>query len=359
MAATSEKQLCPHGFPDLQSTSGPHFMQLGIWTPLPHTIRPEPVIETAVGELSTRGKGQPLDRSYAFARDIVRNAEDMGFDITLVAERLVAPDLEAWAVSAALAVETSRIKIMTAVHPGIFNPQLAAKMGATIDRLSGGRFVVNVVPGRRSHEFALYGNNAWLDGDTSDDRYTRVDEFIRLMKAMWLEDDFTFDGDFYTAKNATMATRTMTLPHPPVYAASGDERGKDIIARECDLWFANYEPGIGAYEMNARQMAADIIDMRERAASHGRSIGYGVSTHVACGDDVEALIADARSLENHPEHNVAIKALGAGLIGTPQMIADRIRRYEDMGLTCLMLQFHPMQQGLQIFADRVMPLIGR
>lgn len=335
-------------------------MQLGIWTPLPHTIRPEPEIERAVAELTTPGKGLPLDRSYRFALDIVRQAESLGFDLTLVAERLVAPDLEAWTVAAALAVQTETIKIMSAVHPGIFNPQLTAKMGASIDRLSGGRYLVNVVPGRRSHEFALYGNNSWIGADDSGaERYARVDEFIRLMKAMWTATDFDFYGHFYSASKADMATRPVTLPHPPIYAASADERGKDIIARECDLWFANYEPGIDAYQANAKKLAEDITDMSRRAASHGREIGFGISTHIACGDDVDALIADARALEDHPQHNVAIKALGAGLIGTPQTIADRIRRYEDMGLTCLMLQFHPMKDGLQTFADRVMPLIGR
>ncbi len=334
-------------------------MQLGIWTPLPHTIRPEPEIDRAVADLSTPGQGLATDRSYAFARDVVLLAEAMGFDITLVAERLVAPDLEAWVVSSALAVETSRIRIMCAVHPGIFNPQLTAKMGASIDRLSGGRFLLNVVPGRRSHEFALYGNNSWIGGDDGEDRYARVDEFIRLMKAMWTEENFSFDGKFYRAESATMITKPMCLPHPPVYAASGDDRGKAIIARECDLWFANYEPGIDAYESNAVQMAADIKEMQARAAAHGRTIGFGVSTHVACGEDIDALVADARALENDPQHNVAIKALGAGLIGSPQTIADRIRRYEDMGLTCLMLQFHPMKDGLKIFGDKVLPLIGR
>ncbi|MGE3247307.1 MAG: LLM class flavin-dependent oxidoreductase [Beijerinckiaceae bacterium] len=335
-------------------------MQFGIWTPLPHTIRPEPEIERAVADLATPGQGLAVDRSYAFALETVRMAEDMGFDLTLVAERLVAPDLEAWTVSSALAVQTSRIRIMTAVHPGILNPQFAAKLGASIDRLSGGRFLINVVPGRRSHEFALYGNNAWLGPDEDgEERYARVDEFVRLLKSMWVEENFTFEGRFYRAENASMATKTMQRPHPPVYAASADARGKDIIARECDLWFANYEPGIDAYEANLQSLGRDIAAMRERAADHGREIGFGISTHVAIGDDASALVADARALEDHPQHNVAIKALGAGLIGTPQTVADRIRRYEDMGLTCLMLQFHPMKQGLQTFADKVLPLLGR
>jgi FMNH2-dependent dimethyl sulfone monooxygenase len=93
-----------------------------------------------------------------------------------VAERLVARDLEAWVVSSALAVLTNRIQIMTAVHPGIVTPQMVAKTGASLDRLSGGRFAVNVVPGRRAEELELFGNGSWISDTTR--RYTRMDEFI-------------------------------------------------------------------------------------------------------------------------------------------------------------------------------------
>jgi FMNH2-dependent dimethyl sulfone monooxygenase len=64
-----------------------------------------------------------------------------------------------------------------------------------------------------------------------------------------------------------------------------------------------------------------------------------------------------RELEKDPENNVAIKSMGAGLIGSPQTIADRIRVYEDMGVSLLMLQFHPMKDGLKRFADDVLPLL--
>ncbi len=114
-------------------------MKLGVWAPLPHTIGREAEIDLALEELGQPGRGLPVDRSYAFVRDVVKRAETIGFDITLVAERLIARDLEAWVVASALAVETSRIEIMTAVHPGIFPPQLVAKMASSLDRLSGGR----------------------------------------------------------------------------------------------------------------------------------------------------------------------------------------------------------------------------
>lgn len=330
-------------------------IRLGLWTPLPHTIRPEPEIERALEDLKTPGRGLAVDRSFQFALDAVREAEDIGFDITLVAERLVAADLEAWVVSSALATHTSKIEIMTAVHPGIVNPQFAAKMGASIDRISGGRFAINVVPGRRNHEFELYGNGGWVD--KGEDHYRRVDEFIRLMKSMWTEDRFDFEGQFYRAREGGMLTKPLRRPHPPVFAASNAEEGKDIIARECDLWFVGYESGIDAYEDNLMAIARDIAGMKARATTHGRTIGFGMSTLIACSDDPDALIADARAFANDPLHNVPIKALGAGLIGRPQTIADRIRRYEDMGMTLLMLQFHPFMDGLRQFADRVVPLL--
>jgi FMNH2-dependent dimethyl sulfone monooxygenase len=67
--------------------------------------------------------------------------------------------------------------------------------------------------------------------------------------------------------------------------------------------------------------------------------------------------AEAAELDRIPGAAVAAKALGAGLVGTPQIIAQRIRRYEAMGIDCLMLQFHPMRDGLETFAREVMPLI--
>ncbi len=198
-------------------------MKLCVWAPLPHTIGRETEIDLALDELGSPGRGLPVDRSYAFVRDVVKRAEEIGFDITLVAERLVARDLEAWVVASALAVETSRIEIMTAVHPGIFPPQLVAKMAASLDRLSGGRACLNMVPGRRSHEFALYGNNGWID-DTHA-RYRRVDEFLRVVKGLWGLEPFTLEGQFFDVREASVATKPFRSPIP-IYAASGSPWGR-------------------------------------------------------------------------------------------------------------------------------------
>ena len=330
-------------------------MRLGIWAPLPHTIRPEPEITKSLEELGADGVGLPLDRSFRFLADIVCRAEELGFDVTLVAERLVARDLESWVVSSALAVLTKRIQIMTAVHPGLILPQMVAKMGASLDRLSGGRFAVNVIPGRRSHEFDLFGNGSWLD-DTRE-RYQRMEEFVDVIDGMWTKKNYSLSGEFFQIVNGELTTRPMTRPRPPIFAASSSERGKEIIAKYCDTWFISHEPGLAAYEENALNIGADIVQMRERAARHSRTLGYGLSTYVICADTMEAALQEAAEMEQLPDANVAAKALGAGLVGTPKIIADRIRRYEDAGVDCLMLQFHPMREGLETFAEKVMPLL--
>lgn len=332
-------------------------MRLGLWAPLPHTIRPEPEIDLALAELGTHGVGLPLDRSFRFVVETVQRAEDLGFDITLVAERLVARDLEAWVVSSALAVMTRRIQIMTAVHPGIIHPQMVAKMGASLDRLSGGRFAVNVIPGRRSHEFDLFGNGSWLPD--MQQRYKRMEEFVDVLNGLWTQESYSLDGDFFQIADGRLTTRPMREPRPPIFAASGAEQGKDIIARSCDTWFLSHAPGLRAYESNVASIAVDIADMRQRAARHGRALGYGLSTYVICAPTADRAEEEAAGLDASPDANVAAKALGAGLVGTPRIIAERIRRYEDMGVDCLMLQFHPMRQGLETFAQTVMPLMGR
>jgi FMNH2-dependent dimethyl sulfone monooxygenase len=113
-------------------------MRFGIWTPLPHTIRPEPAMDRAAAALQVRG-GAGTDPSFQFAIDVLCKAEACGFETTLIAERLLGPDLEAWIMAAAIARETSTIEIMPAVHPGIVTPQVVAKMAVSLDRISGGR----------------------------------------------------------------------------------------------------------------------------------------------------------------------------------------------------------------------------
>jgi dimethylsulfone monooxygenase len=334
-------------------------MRFGVWTPLPHTIRPEPVMDAAIAELLTPG-GHGPDTSFRFAVDVVRKAEACGFETTLVAERFLGPDLEAWILGAALAAHTETIEIMPAVHPGIVTPQVVAKMGATLDRISGGRLALNIVNGWWKDEFNLFGNGTWLARE--EERYRRMDEFLSVVRGLWTEDTFSLSGEFYHVEAGALPTKPISRPHPPIYTGSRSPTAKNIVARQCDAWFVAVQPGYRQYEQHLKDTVADIAEMEKLSRSYGRKVRYGISCHVVCDDSAAAAFQQADELEAYGQNNrlalIVSKALGAGLVGSPELIAERIRRYEDMGIECLMLHFHPMIEGIEMIAEKIMPLLG-
>jgi FMNH2-dependent dimethyl sulfone monooxygenase len=216
---------------------------LGLWTPLPHTIREEPEMQAAVRELTTPG-GSGSDRSFSFGADVVQTAESYGFKTTLIAERLLGPDLEAWMFAAALAPLTKSIELMVAVHPGIVTPQMVAKMGASLDRISGGRFAINIVNGWWQQEFNLFSNGNWSTDEQT--RYKRMDEFAQVLDGLWTKERFSLAGDFYKFDDGCVPTKSMRQPRPPIYAGSRSEIGKETVARYCDWWFVYHNAKLPA-----------------------------------------------------------------------------------------------------------------
>lgn len=332
-------------------------MRLGIWTPLPHTIKSEPAIRDGVRQVGTRGDASP-DKSLQFALDVVSKGEACGFDITLIAERLLGPDLEAWMLTAALAAHTKTIQLMPAVYPGMITPQLAAKMGATLDRITGGRFAINVVNGWFQKEFELFSNGAWIG--SSDARYRRMNEFVQVLKGLWSEDHFTFEGEFFQADDASLPLKPVRIPHPPIYTASRTDSGKDVIAAHCDLWFVNYQADYRRYDETLGIVRQDVAKLADRARHFGRTLSFGMSAHVICAEMSEAH-ARADELEAYGQRDrissTAARGLGACLVGPPELIAERMRRYEAIGVELFLLNFHPMLPGLETFAQEVMPLL--
>ena len=336
-------------------------MRYGVWAPLPHTIRPEPLMNEAIRESGTPGLANGPDKAFRFAADLLRRGEELGFETTLLAERWMGTDHSAWLLASALAPLTSRIELMVAVHPGIVTPQAVAKLAVSLDRISGGRAAINIVNGWWKEEFETFGQSWWPPDD--DARYRRMDEFVRVLRGLWEQDMFDFHGEFYTVDHQGLPLKSIQLPHPPLYAGTRNQTGKDVIAQYCDYWFVDYLTDYRLWEQSVDQAAVLISDMKSRAARHARSVAFGMSCHVICADTKDKAIELADQLEEHGKTNriafIAAKALGPGLVGTPEMIADRILRYAAAGVGTLMLHFHPMMDGMEKFARQVMPLLTR
>src|SRR5262245_45228815 len=132
-------------------------MRYGVWTPLPHTIRPEPLMNQAIAESGTRGLAAGPDTAFRFAVDLLQRGEELGFTTSLIAERWMGTDHSAWLLAAALAPLTRTMELMVAVHPGILTPQAVAKLAVSLDRISGGRAALNIVNGRWKEEVETFG----------------------------------------------------------------------------------------------------------------------------------------------------------------------------------------------------------
>jgi dimethylsulfone monooxygenase len=331
-------------------------IRFGVWTPLPHTIRPEPRMTEAIASLRSGGAVGQADMSFEFACEAVKFAEASGFAVTLVAARFLGPDLEAFTLGSALATRTSSIEILIAAHPGIIPPQVVAKMAMSIDRLSGGRCALNIVNGWFDKEFRLFSNGASLDGDGN--RYLRMREYIDVIRGL-TSGKVALEGKFYTAQLDNMPMR----PARPIpfYAASRAPEGKDIIAETCDVWFVDYVPEYSEYANNVERIRLGVSDLVARAKRAGRSVECGISCHVIYGANQAAAEEAAHRLVAQPDADkvslIATKALGAGLVGPPAVIADRIRALHEAGVSCFMLHFHPMLEGLKRFVDEVIPLL--
>src|SRR5919205_4483072 len=129
-----------------------------------------------------------MEASWNYVSRLARRSEEIGFDLTLVAELnlndikgVEAPSLDAWSTAAALAAVTERLEIMVAVRPTFHAPAILAKQAANIDRLSGGRLSLNVVSAWWATEARRYG----VQFDVHDDRYARTREWLEGVNGVW------------------------------------------------------------------------------------------------------------------------------------------------------------------------------
>src|SRR5256886_6594703 len=230
-------------------------------------------MERATAELKA-GRAGATDGTFEFACDVVRRADELGFHTTLIAERFLGPDLSAWVLASALAMVTKRIELMVAVHPGMVTPQVVAKMASSLDRISGGRCALNIVNGWWMEEFDLFSNGTWI-GDA--ERYPRMGEYIQVIKGLWTDSDFNFDGTYYRAHvraalsgadgkvvipdRGDIVAKASHLPPPPLDAASRPPQGKELIAQHGRVWLADNNPGYRNLQTNIEPIAANVYAM--------------------------------------------------------------------------------------------------
>ena len=179
------------------------------------------------------------------------------------------------------------------------------------------------------------------------------------MTGLWTEPRFSFHGQHYQIDDAVVKPRPLQQPYPPIYAASRSEGGMEVIAREGDWWFLPHGAGFRDFPASLDLIATAREGMAARAARYGRTLRYGVSVHVICRPTHEEAVATAERLEAHGQTNriarIAALALGAGLVGTYETVAERMLAYHAAGVDLFLMHFSPMLPEMERFAAEVLP----
>ncbi|MCI0437447.1 MAG: LLM class flavin-dependent oxidoreductase [Gemmatimonadetes bacterium] len=319
-----------------------------------------------------------MEASWDYVRRLAQRSEQIGFDLTLIAELNLndikgedAPSLDAWSTAAALAAVTDRLEIMVAVRPTFHGPALLAKQAANIDHISGGRLSLNVVSSWWRTEAQKYG----VAFDEHDDRYARTAEWLDVVQGMWRQPRFDYAGRYYSVQDALLEPKPVQTPWPTLYAGGESPAAKDLISRRCDAWLTHGDPP----DIIARK----VEDMRQRRAALGLApMQFGAAGYVVVRPTEAQAHAEvrritdvrqsARGYANYQDwigntqlerqvsledYSVSNRGLRSGLVGTPAQVAEQIRRFEDAGLALLLLQFSPQLEEMERFAEEVMPLV--
>jgi alkanesulfonate monooxygenase len=341
--------------------------------------------------LPTHGDGRYLGTAegarsvdLAYLRQIAQASDALGFHGVLLPTGRSCED--AWVVAAAMVAVTERLRFLVAVRPGIISPTASARMTSTLDRLSGGRVLLNVVTG---------GDPAESEGDGvflgHDERYAATAEFLAVYKRVLAGESVDYEGRHLRVRGARVFYPPVQRPHPPLYLGGSSPAAHEVAARDADVYLTWGEP--------PDAVAAKIADVRARAAKHGRTLRFGLRVHVIvreteraaweAADDLirhldDAAIAAAQKAFAHFESEgqrrmaalhgglrdrlevspnlwagVGLVRGGAGtaLVGDPETVARRMGEYAELGIDTFILSGYPHLEEAYRVHDLLLPLL--
>jgi dimethylsulfone monooxygenase len=317
-----------------------------------------------------------MEASWSYVKKLARRSEEIGFDLSLVAELNLndikgvdAPSLDAWSTAAALTAVTETLELMVAVRPTFHNPAILAKQAANIDHIGGGgRLSLNVVSSWWASEARKYG----VQFDEHDDRYARTAEWLEIVDRMWKEDHFSFAGNHYTVEDTVLQPKP--IRKPVIYAGGESEKAKETIARQCDAYVMHGDP-----PAKVREKIDDMERRREKL--NLPPMIYGVAGYSIVRQTEEEAHAEVARITNVQQsaagyanyrdwlgntkleqqvsledYSVSNRGLRSGLIGTPEQVAEQVAEFEKAGVGLLLLQSSPQLEEMERFSEAVIDL---
>jgi alkanesulfonate monooxygenase len=348
-------------------------------------------IETAnvLWFIPTHGDGRYLGTSFGardvslrYATQIAQAADELGYYGVLLPTGRSCED--SWIIASALVPLTRRLRFLVAVRPGLLSPAVAARMTATLDRVSEGRLLVNIVTGGDPVENR--GDGLFLD---HAERYALTDEFLSIYMRLLAGEDVDFDGPHLKVEGGKLLYPPVQRPYPPLYFGGSSGPGQDVAARTVDKYLTWGEP--------PEQVSEKIAVVRRKAAAAGRSLSFGIRLHVIVRETEKQAWAAADELISHVDDKTIAEAqkvfsrmdsvgqsrmsalhggqrdrleispnlwagvglvrggAGTALVGDPETVAERMKEYMRLGIDTFILSGYPHLEEAYRVAELVLP----
>jgi alkanesulfonate monooxygenase len=332
--------------------------------------------------LGTPIGGRAVDLGYL--KQVAQAADALGYYGVLLPTGKSCED--SWVVASALAPQTENLRFLVAVRPGLQSPTVAARMTTTLDRLTNGRLLINVVTGGDPVENK--GDGIFL---SHAERYEVTREFMEVYSALLRGETVNHTGKHIQIEGGKVLYDPVQRPHPPFYFGGSSDVGIDIAAQHVDKYLTWGEP--------PEQVREKIEAVRKVAELKGRKLSFGIRLHVIVRETTEEAWRAADKLISHLDDSTIASAqsvfarmdsvgqsrmaslhggqrdklevspnlwagvglvrggAGTALVGDPKTVATRMREYMDLGIDSFILSGYPHLEEAYRFAELVMPLL--
>ncbi|MBB4233999.1 FMNH2-dependent alkanesulfonate monooxygenase [Rhizobium esperanzae] len=295
---------------------------------------------------------------------------------------------ESFVTAAALAAKTEKLQFLVAIRPGTASPAYYARLATTLDRISNGRLLLNIVVGGSPAELA--GDGIHLE---HDERYAHAEEFFTVFEELLDKGTASFDGKYIKATNARLGFPSVQNPRPPLYFGGSSDAGIDFSVGRVDKYLTWGEP--------PAQVAEKVAKVRKAAAERGRQVSFGIRLHFIVREtDEEAWEAAERLIRHldddtireaqerfvHESDSVGQKRMaalhggrrdklevspnlwagvglvragaGTALVGSPKTVAARLREYQEIGIDTVIGSGYPHLEEAYRVAELLFPELG-
>jgi alkanesulfonate monooxygenase SsuD/methylene tetrahydromethanopterin reductase-like flavin-dependent oxidoreductase (luciferase family) len=290
--------------------------------------------------------------SYEALREVWTQADRLGYYSATLYDLLNVPTLECWTAFSALAAETRQIRLTPLVLANPYrHPALLAKMASTLDVISGGRLELGIGSGGGGADHRASG----FPYPAASVRVEMLEEAAQVIKALWTQDEASFQGSYYSLIGAVNEPKPLQKPHPPLLIGGhGETYLFRAVARFADICNVGFEMSLDEHESKLNALARHCHrygrDPSEIEVTHNTRL---VIAENSAQFDRLAAAGAAASNTSVTDHKESLKR---AIAGTPEECVAQIQAYVDKGICYFFLLFpDPISPAsLELFAREVM-----